>query len=152
MPRPRRRLRASEIDKAVRNIRAHQLHAQLVAHISPLLALREQALGWNRTRDRSKASRSVQQLRPHQSAFDCVYFHLDLSNPHQLNGKIVGVFVEFSERCGDFYELFAVHRRSVAFEVGYFRSDFDKALVQTKALVSAGGAAALYRHRTTFRQ
>jgi hypothetical protein len=72
-----------------------------------------------------------------------------LSNPRQLNGKIGGVFVEFPERCGDFYELVAFHRRPVAFESGYFRPDLNKALVQAKALVSA---PALYSHRTAFRQ
>jgi hypothetical protein len=44
MPRPRRRLRASEVDKAALNICAHQRHAQPVPHISPLLAVRQQAL------------------------------------------------------------------------------------------------------------
>jgi hypothetical protein len=38
------RLRASEVDKAVPNVRANQRHPQVVPHVSPLLALREQAL------------------------------------------------------------------------------------------------------------
>jgi hypothetical protein len=69
---------------------------------------------------------------------------LDLSNPRELGGELLGVLdqvvrvlVELSQRLCHLIELVAFHRRSVASESGYFCLDLDKTRVQGHALVSA---------------
>src|SRR5579872_3409563 len=68
-----------------------------------------------------------------------------MSDPRKLNGKIVCVLLDQTERFRHFEELVAPDARSLASQSNDFRLDFEHAFVQRRAAIRAGGASALDR-------